>query len=78
MEQRGAGHLAGVLPIFEEMGCQVRCYADAVRLKAPARLRAVKDVRTMPYPGFPTDAQAPIMAAAAVARGASLFVVNNF
>lgn len=78
VKQVEPAHLAGVLPIFEEMGCQVRCYADAVHLKAPARLRAVKDVRTMPYPGFPTDAQAPIMAAAAVADGASVFVENIF
>lgn len=78
VKQVEPAHLAGVLPIFEEMGCQVRCYADAVHLKAPARLRAVKDVRTMPYPGFPTDAQAPIMAAAAVAEGTSVFVENIF
>ena len=32
----------------------------------------------MPYPGFPTDAQAPVMAAATVAEGASVFVENIF
>ena len=71
-------HLAGVLPIFEEMGCRLECGADSVRLRAPERLRAVRDVRTMPYPGFPTDAQAPVMAAAALAEGTSVFVENIF
>lgn len=71
-------HLAGILPIFEEMGCQVETFGDAIRLIAPQRLQAVKDVRTMPYPGFPTDAQAPIMTAAAVADGTSVFVENIF
>ncbi len=65
-------HMAGILPIFEEMGCCVTVGENQVRLKSPAgRLKAVRDVRTMPYPGFPTDAQAPVMAAAAVADGTS-------
>ena len=36
------------------------------------------NVRTMPYPGFPTDAQAPVMAMACLADGTSLFVENIF
>ena len=72
-------HLAGILPIFEEMGCQVKTSNDSVRLIAPkGRLKSVRDVRTMPYPGFPTDAQAPIMAVAALADGTSVFVENIF
>lgn len=35
-------------------------------------------VRTMPYPGFPTDAQAPLMAVAAIARGTTVFTENIF
>ena len=38
----------------------------------------MKTVRTMPYPGFPTDAQAPLLAAACVAKGTSVFVENIF
>ena len=72
-------HLAGILPVFEEMGCRLDVEKTAVRLTAPeGRLRAVRDVRTMPYPGFPTDAQAPVMAAAALADGNSIFVENIF
>lgn len=71
-------HLAAVLPIFEEMGCAVFCTADSVALAAPRRLRSVGCIKTMPYPGFPTDAQAPIMAALCVADGSSMFVENIF
>ena len=71
-------HLAGILPIFEEMGCGITVGERSVRLRAPARLRAAGDVRTMPYPGFPTDAQAPVMAASALAEGTSMFVENIF
>ncbi len=38
----------------------------------------MKTVRTMPYPGFPTDAQAPMLAAACTAEGTSVFVENIF
>ena len=51
---------------------------DALRLIAPARLRALGTVRTMPYPGFPTDAGAPLLAAACTAGGTSVFVESIF
>ncbi len=70
--------LESILPLLEELGCQLQCKRDEVFLTAPKRLSAVKQIRTMPYPGFPTDAQAPLMAAAAVARGSSMFVENIF
>ena len=35
-------------------------------------------IRTMPYPGFPTDAQPVVMAMAALGRGTSIFVENIF
>lgn len=71
-------HLVPVLPVLEEAGCRIRCTYDTITLKAPAVLRAVSPVRTMPYPGFPTDAQAPLMAMTCLARGTSLFVENIF
>lgn len=71
-------HLTAVLPAFEEMGCRIRVHGDSVSLWAPRRLKPLYLVRTMPYPGFPTDAQAPMMALAAVAKGTSVFVENIF
>ncbi len=71
-------HLSAVLPCFEEMGCSVWQKADEIRLKAPDRLHALRCIRTMPYPGFPTDAQSPLMAAACVADGSSMFIENIF
>lgn len=47
-------------------------------LKAPSLLSAVHPVRTAPYPGFPTDAQAPVMAALCRSRGTTVFVENIF
>ena len=71
-------HLAPVIPPLEESGCRFDYMNGRVRITAPARLSRIKSVRTMPYPGFPTDAQAPLMAAACVAEGTSMFVENIF
>ncbi len=71
-------HLASVLPAFEEAGCHISVWDSDVLISAPLRLRRVKTVRTMPYPGFPTDAQAPVMAMACLAEGTSVFIENIF
>ena len=73
-----ASHLSSVIPVFEEAGCTVICRDGELALRAPGRLDSMKIIRTMPYPGFPTDAQAPLMAAACVARGTTVFVENIF
>lgn len=71
-------HLTGVLPVFEEAGCTLRAQGNTLHITAPARLSPLRSVRTMPYPGFPTDAQAPVMAMTTLASGASIFVETIF
>ncbi len=71
-------HFRAVIPLFESAGCFVDDRKNLLRIKADRRLRAVRDIRTMPYPGFPTDAQAPVMAMLTVARGTSIIVENIF
>lgn len=71
-------HILPMLSPFEEAGCAVRQLGGALNIMAPKRLRAVKHIRTMPYPGFPTDAQPVVMAMAAVGQGTSIFVENIF
>lgn len=70
--------LGPVIPVFEEAGCEIRIHEKELALLAPERLRPVKTIRTMPYPGFPTDAQAPVMAMTSIADGTSVFVENIF
>ena len=72
------GHIASILPLFDEMGCKVVTEKDRIYIKAPKKLKAVKGVKTMPYPGFPTDAQAPLMAVASVSDGTGVFIENIF
>ena len=47
-------------------------------MKSDGRLKAISAVRTAPYPGFPTDAQAVLMAAMLKSKGATVFVENIF
>lgn len=63
--------LEAVLAKLAEAGCRIETGSDWVALQAPARLRAV-DVRTAPYPGFPTDMQAQFMALDTVAEGSGV------
>lgn len=71
-------HLNSIVPVFEEAGCQVDFKEGNMTFKAPEKLKPMAIVRTMPYPGFPTDAQAPVMAATTLSDGTSVFVENIF
>ena len=71
-------HLEPIVPVLEDSGCVLRTDGNRMLIIPPQRLHRVKSVRTMPYPGFPTDAQAPIMAMLCVADGTSVFVENIF
>lgn len=71
-------HLGPVLSLFSEAGCDLSVSGRDLRITAPKRLHSLKTVRTMPYPGFPTDAQAPVMSMTALAEGTSVFVENIF
>lgn len=71
-------HIMAVIPIFEESGCKLQSTDSGLSITAPERLGAVKYIRTMPYPAFPTDAQAIIMALMAQSMGTSVFVETVF
>ena len=71
-------HLAAVTTVLDQAGCGVRCGEGYIQLVRTGPLRAVPPVRTAPYPGFPTDCQAILMAALLQARGTTVFVENIF
>ena len=71
-------HLDTVLAVLEEAGCRVQNEREMIALHSGGRLRGVRAIRTAPYPGFPTDAQAVIMAALAGGEGTTVFEENIF
>ena len=60
------------------MGCHIYTYAKNIYLNAKKPLKPIRIIKTMPYPGFPTDAQAVTMAALCKANGTSVFEENIF
>ncbi len=67
-----------VLSAFELAGCKFKISKNEIEVKAPRRLSKMGTVRTMPYPGFPTDCQAIVMAMSATAKGTTVFNENIF
>ena len=70
-------HLGIVLQKLEHAGCVVDRVDDGVTISRVGPVRPV-DVQTLPYPGFPTDLQAPFMALLAMADGGSVITENVF
>ena len=64
-------HIKSLLDIFEEMGCIVHTGKDWAEVDASSRDLKPVHVEAVPYPGFPTDLQAPLMAVLATVPGES-------
>lgn len=72
-----AGDIEAVINLLRQAGCSVY-ESGGICISSKKRLNAVRTVRTGPHPGFPTDAQAVVMAALAKARGTSIFIEDIF
>lgn len=72
-----ADHLGPVIAKLEEMGVTIDVQENGVRVKADHPLKSV-DVKTLPYPGFPTDMQSQMMALLLKAEGTSVVTETVF
>jgi UDP-N-acetylglucosamine 1-carboxyvinyltransferase len=70
-------HLRALIAKLEEMGVQIEERDDAVHVVGPEKLKSI-DLKTMPYPGFPTDMQAQMMALLLRAEGTSMITETVF
>lgn len=70
-------HVKAVTAKLREAGVSIKEEDDRIFLKGPSRWRAV-DIRTMPYPGFPTDMQPQVMIFLALAQGTSIITETIF
>lgn len=66
------------LDLLSRAGCNIRISENDIMLSADNRLNSIKTVKTMPYPGFPTDAAASFVALMTKAKGSTLFIENIF
>ena len=70
--------LTAVTAVLRESGCGIRMEQGGLFCTCGEGLKAPRPVRTAPYPGFPTDAQAVLMAALLKCRGAAVLEENMF
>ena len=70
-------HLESITAKLEDLGCIIEEYDEAVRVIADSRLKATQ-VKTLPYPGFPTDMQPQMTVALTLAEGTSTVTESIF
>lgn len=78
LEKADSEHLTALISKLKKSGCNIFCKSDIIIISSKGRLKAVRNIDTQPYPGFPTDLQAQMTAALTVAEGTSLVTENIF
>ena len=70
-------HLLPVIDKLEEADCKLKIGKNEIEIQGPKKIKAV-DIKTMPYPGFPTDMQSIFLTLLTIAKGTSMVVENIF
>ncbi len=81
LEEANPRHIMTVIDVLKEIGCDIEINdidKGIITASRKGKLKAARPITTSPYPGFPTDAQPPIMAAVLKADGTTVFVENIF
>jgi len=70
-------HITPVIKKLKECGCKFNIKKNSIVIETPKKLKCV-DIKTMPYPGFPTDMQSVFTSMLCIAKGTSVVVENIF
>lgn len=70
-------HITPIIHKLQECGCLIELKDKSIELIAPKKLKPI-DIKTMPYPGFPTDMQSVFGSMLCIAKGTSVIVENIF
>ena len=70
--------MTSMISVLGSMGAKLRQERNSILMTVPKRLKSFGTVRTMPYPGFPTDIQSPFLALSCFAEGTSVIVETIF
>lgn len=68
----------GYIDVLSGMGAAIRCENDSINIKCNNRIQALNYIKTMPYPGFPTDMQSIVMSVLCKADGTSVIKETIF
>ena len=77
LEDVNATHITPIINKLEEAECKIEINKNKIKIIAPKKLKAI-DIKTMPYPGFPTDMQSIFATLLTTAKGSSIIVENIF
>lgn len=73
-----SNHLGAIVSVLRESGARIEFFRDNMYIRAPEKIKSVDMIKTQVYPGFPTDAQSPLMATLCFGDGASVIVESIF
>ena len=73
-----SNHLSAIVSLLRDSGAKIEFFKDKMYIRAPEEAKSIDMIKTQVYPGFPTDAQSPVMAALCFAKGTSVIVENIF
>ncbi len=71
-------NLNSIISVYKEAGCNFEINGNSLVVDAPNRLNAVSTVRSLVYPGFPTDSGPMLIASLTKSKGSTIFVENIF
>ena len=75
LENVNATHITPIITKLEEAECLLEIEKNKIKIIAPKKLKAL-DIKTMPYPGFPTDMQSVFASMLTTAKGTSIIIEN--
>jgi UDP-N-acetylglucosamine 1-carboxyvinyltransferase len=78
LENTRPEHVAILTSKLKSAGCTVDTEDETIHIRANRRLVSIQSIETLPYPGFPTDMQAQLLALQTVSNGTSVVVENVF
>lgn len=70
--------MVAMTKVLENMGAELKIGKNEIVQRVGSRLKNISVIRTMPYPGFPTDIQSPFMALSSLSRGTGVFIETIF
>ena len=73
-----SAHLGAIVSVLRDSGAKIEFFKDKMYIRAPEKIKSIDMIKTQVYPGFPTDAQSPVMAALCYGDGTSVIVENIF
>lgn len=77
LEGTNSLHITPIINKLTETECKIDIEKSTIKIQSPKRLKAV-DIKTLPYPGFPTDMQSIFAAMLCTAKGTSVIIENIF